>query len=50
VKNLRKALAQIRTAVIKWQHEIHAGYEGGEADDISQRFSAAIVATIDRVS
>ena len=50
VKNLRKSLAQIRTAVIKWQHEIRASYEGGEADDISQRFSAAIVSTIDRVS
>ena len=50
LKSLRKTLTQIRAAVLKLQDEIYSKYEGSEADDICQRYAAAIVKEIDRVN
>jgi len=50
LKSMRKSLAQIRAAVLKWEREIHVQYDGGEADEISQRYAASIVRAIDQIS
>jgi hypothetical protein len=50
LKDMRRTLAEVRSAVLKMQTALQAAYgDGSEADDISQRFSAAIVGAIDRL-
>lgn len=50
LKDMRKTLAQVRSAALKLQQELHAAYgEASEADDLSQRYVGAIVAAIDNL-
>ena len=51
LKSMRKTLALIRKAALKWQNEIHIEtlFDDDAADDISDRWAAVIVRAIDRV-
>jgi hypothetical protein len=50
LKDMRRTLAETRAAVLKMQEELQQAYgEGSEAEDIGLRYSAAIVAAIDRL-